>query len=201
MYKPSNTPKYVCHNCRNKIPVDDLERAFHAQLKHFMNTPLDVNELLQQSDEAIKQKEELLGVLEKEKMAVHAEMEKTYRLYIDDTITSEGFGRIYGPLEERLKQLEKEIPAVQGEIDFRKIQYHSSDEIITSGRNIADGWERYTFKEKHRIVENIIDRIEIGEGEVIIDLAFDPTFEESPFFSKRMASSARRGRDSNPRYA
>ena len=201
MYKPSNTPKYVCHECRNKIPVEDLERAFHAQLKHFMNTPVDFNEILRQADDSIREKEELLSVLEKEKESVQAEMDKTYRLYIDDKISPDGFGKIYGPLEERLKQLEREIPSLQGEIDFRKIQHHSSDEILSAGKSIAEGWERFTFEEKFRIVESVVDRIEIGEGEVLIDLAFDPTSEKNPFFSEQMAKSARRGRDSNPRYA
>ena len=66
-----------------------------------MNTPVDFNEILRQADDSIREKEELLAVLEKEKESVQAEMDKTYRLYIDDKISPDGFGKIYGPLEEK----------------------------------------------------------------------------------------------------
>jgi hypothetical protein len=33
MFVPSDSPKYVCIDCRHKILVDDLEAIFHSQLK------------------------------------------------------------------------------------------------------------------------------------------------------------------------
>lgn len=172
MYVPSNTPKYVCRDCRNKMPVVDLEGVFHEQLKAFVFSPEDVADVLHDADERIKEKEELLGSLETEKKRVKGEMDKIYRAYVNDRLPMDAFGREYKPLNERFTQLDEELPRLQGEIDFLKIQYLSSDEVLSEARDLYARWPKLSQKEKRCIVEEIVEEITIGEDEVEIELRY-----------------------------
>ncbi len=178
MYVPSNTPKYVCYECRTKIPVGDLEGVFHEQLKHFFFSPENITEYLHHADQVLKEKEDLLRSLDTEQTKVVQEMDRVYRLYLDDKITPDGFGERYGPLEVRRNQIRNEIPRVQGELDFLKIQYLSSDEIVEEARDLYSRWDGLLADEKRRIVETITERVTIAKDEVEIHLCYLPTLEK-----------------------
>jgi len=172
---PSNNPKYTCYKCRNKIGEEDLEEVFQHQLKNFFFSPKEISSYLKKADQVVKEKEELLRMLIVEEKRVKQEMDKTYRLYIDDEITSQGFGSIYKPLEKRLQQIGEQIPEVQGEIDFLKIQYLSKDEILNEAKDLYSRWNGLTVEERRKIVENITEKVIIGKDDVIINLCYIPT--------------------------
>ena len=178
MYVPSNMPKYVCYRCHTKIAVGDLEAVFHEQLKSFFLSPEDVARHLGQADEEIKAKDERLVSLEAEATKVRQEMDKTYRLYLSDQISPEGFGRTYRPLEERLKGMEEELPRLQGELDFLKVQYLGQDEILAETRDLYDRWPSLAAEEKRAIIEAIVNRIQVGKEVVEIDLSTFPGSSE-----------------------
>ncbi len=177
MYVPSNSPKYVCQKCRNKIGEKDLEEIFKEELKNYFLSPTEIENYLKQTDKAIKEKEELLSSLRRETRKVQQEMDKVYKLYIQEKISSDGFGTRYRPLEERLKQLEDKIPEVQAEIDFLKIQYLSSDQIFNQARDLYSQWDELTFEEKRKIVESVTEKIIIGKEDVTIHLCYLPSSE------------------------
>lgn len=175
MYVPSNTPKHVCTKCRNKIRTDDLEEIFHSQLKNFFLSPKEIEGYLGQADRIIKEKEELRDGAMKERQKVKAEMDKLYDLYQSDGMSKEGFVGRYRPLEERLAQINDQIPELQAEVDFLRIQYLSSDEILHEARDLYSRWTTLSQDEKTRIIQTITDQIVIGEGDVTIKLCYLPT--------------------------
>lgn len=178
MYVPSNSPKYICYSCRNKIPVSDLEGVFHEQLKSFFFSSSDITAYLEQADHTIKEKQELLESLATDAQKTQREMDKLYNLYLADEISREGFGSRYHPLEERQKQITDQMPHLQGEIDFLKVQYLSSDEIFTEAKDIYSRWPELEQTEKRKIIENILEKIVIGKDDVSISLCYLPSSAE-----------------------
>lgn len=174
MYVPSNTPKYVCYKCRNKIPVDDLEAVFHDQLKSFVFAPTEIERYLEAADQAIAEKAELLRVLEHEAERTEKERKHVLRLHLDGVTDQDAFVRDHRPLEERLKQLGEEIPQLQAQIDFLKIQRLSSDQILTEAKDLHGRWSELEREEKRQVIEQITNCITISDGEVEIDLCYLP---------------------------
>ena len=175
MYVPSNSPKYICYKCHNKIGTDDLETVFQEQLKAFVFSPEEIRNALKQTDTLIKEKEILLDNLIKVSKKLKEELDHMMRLYLDGEIPKEGFGTHYRPVDERRSQIEQQIPELQGELDFLKIQYLSQDEIVHEVRDLYSGWNNLERQDKRKIIETITDTIKIGSDEIHINLAYLPT--------------------------
>lgn len=181
MRKPSNTPKYVCPWCRNKIPEHDLELVFAEQLKGFFLDPAEIAAHLEANDRVLDEKRSLLASLEAERAGVEREMGQIYRAYIAGSIPSETFGALYVPLEERQGALLMEAPRLQGEIDALALAHSSTEIVVEDARTLYGHWSELAFEEKRLVVETIVERITVGERTVDIDLAFVPAaLPESP---------------------
>lgn len=175
MYVPSNSPKYTCYKCRNKIPVTDLEAIFHEQIKNFFFSDAEIATHLAKADVAIAEKTELVGVLEAERKKLMAETDKLYDLYQSGMIDKQGFGAKYRPLAERLRQLDEELPQAQASLDILKISHLSQAEIVTEARDLYSRWPDLPGEEKRQIVEAITERIVVGDNEVEINLFYAPS--------------------------
>ncbi len=178
MYVLSESGKYVCRKCRNKISGPDLEEVFREQLRSFLLSPDDVATAVGQADEEIKAKEERLRALEVEKAKVEAGLERVYRAYISDEISMQAYGRQYRPLEERLAAIEQELPRLQGEVDFLKIRFLARDEVLAESLDLFERWPALSLGEKRGIVEAIVEEVRVGKDEVEIDLSYIPASAE-----------------------
>ena len=178
MYVRSNSPKYVCRACQNKIPVVDLEAILQNELKGFFASPEVVTRHLQESRQNLSEKETLLAAHRREIQKVRDSMTETHRLFLEKQITSQGFGEFYMPAEKRLNQLVAELPKLEAEVDFLKVNNLSADEVVSEAQNLYANWPKLTTDRKRQIAESIIEKVVVGEGEIDITFACLPSSEE-----------------------
>jgi site-specific DNA recombinase len=193
MYVPSNSPKYVCRACRNKIAIADLDAIFIDEIKGFSLSPEAIANYLKSSSETASEKERLLAIQRQELQRVQKEIQRTYDLYQQEKLDTEGFSRFYDPLNERQKQIQAAIPTLEAEIDLMKVNSLSAEEVATQAGNLYEHWQTMQPEEKRELIEIIADKIVVGKEEITINLCYAPSCEE-------MAKRWRKGWDLNPRY-
>jgi site-specific DNA recombinase len=190
MYVKAKSPKYVCETCRNKIPIVDLEGIVHEELQDYFVQPERIAAHLAGANERLREKVALLQTHLGEIQRIRDEMTRTHRLYLDGSITSQGFGEFYKPAEERLNQLQVELPKLEAEIDHLKVSNLSAEEVVSEAERLYTRWPQIPVEEKRRIVESIIERITIGDGEIDITLSHMPSSIE--FTKSQQALCVRR---------
>ena len=174
MYVKSNSPKYVCIKCKNKIPIVDLEGVFAEQLKSFVFSDEEITKYLEEADGSTKMKQEQIAAMEKERASVSRDMDKLYDLYLKDGINSDAFRERNVPLEQRRTQIDETLPRLEAELDIFRINLQSKDVIISEARDLYGRWNKLSFEDKRRIIETILDRIIIAKDDIEILLHFVP---------------------------
>jgi site-specific DNA recombinase len=178
MYVKQGSPKYVCQKCLRKIPIVDLDAIILEDLQAYFAAPERIAEHLTAANENVQAKEALLKSQQDEIQKIRTDMTRTHQLYVDGHITAQGFGEFYKPAEERLNQLVAELPALQAELDFLKVNTLSAEEVVSEASELYSRWPTLPIERRRSIVESIIERITIGEKEIELKLSYMPSSEE-----------------------
>lgn len=178
MYVPSNSPKYVCTGCKNKIPIVDLEAVFIDELKNYLLSPDKVSAYLKGANATIGEKTQLLETLQGELQKVKEKADQTYQLYLQHGLTVEQFKELFQPLDARKKQIEADIPRVEAEADMLAVDSLSSEQIMAQARDLHSRWPKMNHDERRKMIEIIVKSIVIGNGEITLNLCYLPTFEQ-----------------------
>lgn len=178
MYVPTNSPKYVCGECRMKIPADDLEAIFVGQLEQFLVSPTEIDAYLGRAASTLEEKQALLESRKKEAEKVRRDSDRTYQLFLDRELDQKPFSRLFKPLEERQRQLEEELPKLQAEIDFLTVNSISADQIVSDANFLQETWPTLERDEKRKIVECITKRITVSKEEIDIELCYLPSSKD-----------------------
>jgi len=178
MYVSANSPKYFCRKCCNKIPIVDLENVIREELKAFFGQPQRISEHLRAADEELANKTALLQTHQREIQKIRDEIARMRQLYIEEHITAQGFGEFYKPAEQRLNQLTTELPKLEADVDFRHVNKISAEDVIHESNTLYGRWPSMPTEDKRKIIEALIEKIVIGNGEIDIIFSHLPSSEE-----------------------
>jgi site-specific DNA recombinase len=170
MYVFHPSPKYVCTGCRNKIPADDLEAVYRAQLTNFLVEPSEIAAHEAAAREAMSEREKLIASQQKELAKIARDSDDLFDLYSEGALAKADFSHRFKPLSERRAQIEDEVPRMQAEVDVLRINLVTRTEALGEARALSERWTDLPFQEKRQIIEAITDRIVIGKEEVEITL-------------------------------
>jgi len=164
--------------CCNKIPIVDLENIVRQELKAFFGQPKRIAQHLQEADRNLAEKSALLDTHKREIQKVREEMHQTHQLYLHKQISGDGFRDLYAPAEQRLNQLVTELPKLEAEVDFLKVNKLSADDVLHEANTLYERWPKLPVPDKRKIVEALIEKIVICNGEIDITFSHLPSSEE-----------------------
>jgi site-specific DNA recombinase len=175
MYVAAGSPKYFYRKCCNKIAIVDLEAIIRDEMKMFFGQSERIATHLEAADHNLTEKSALLKTHQQEIQKVREQMNQTHQLYLNKQISGDGFRDLYTPAEKRLKQLNAELPKLEAEVDFLKVNKLSATDVLHEAASLHDRWPAMEVSEKRKIVEAIIEKVVIGNGEIDITYSHIPT--------------------------
>ncbi len=172
-YPGMKVPRYVCRECRFKLNEDVLEDHFQKALKTMILRPEELTAVKDYEADR-EEKEERLGLLKREIKTVDGKIDTLLDLVGDQTIDRATFTERFMPLKERKEQILDEIPRLQAEIDFAKANSTAKDYLLERATNFASMWPVLNDDEKRRLVQDLVDQIEIGDDSLHFVLSYNP---------------------------
>lgn len=181
MYVYSAGNHYKCSSCRKtKIEIADVDEIYYGELKNFLLSDDNFDKFLSKSKETIAEKENRLQTLLKDKKKVQADMDLKMDLYMAGQIPKDRFSEYYTPLDTQLRQIEKTIPEIEGEIDMLKIEHLNGDTIKQEAKDLYEKWASMPQEEKRQTVEKVTNRITIAGDEITFRFKYHPAYFQNP---------------------
>lgn len=174
MYVYHSAPVFTCKSCKIKIATEDIDEIYHNQLKSFLLPEINGSSYLHESNLILQEKESLLATSKSRHAKLKKEMEELLSMRLSGELSREIFPVHYKPLEEQYQQLAEQLPVLEGEVDFLRIQSLSSNEIANEATDLYNSWKEIEFEEKRSIIETITERITVGKQDITISLAYMP---------------------------
>ncbi|XHR94237.1 recombinase family protein [Mucilaginibacter sp. UC70_90] len=173
MYIFSTAKKFTCKACKNSIGEAVMNDIYQHHLKQYLSG-ISPKMFMDELEAELMLKEDLLSSTVKKRTQLRKKMDDLVNLRLNGELTKDHLADLYKPFESQVNQLDKSIPELQAEIDFKRIQLNSSDYVLTEAKVLYKEWADMEFRQKRAIAETVTEYITIGEDTINIALAYLP---------------------------
>lgn len=174
MYVYHSSKTYACAKCKIRISVADIDDIYMAYLKEYLDS-INIGDYLTQADTQLQECKALLEVSLTERNKIAKRMNEIINLKLDGGLSKERYMEQYSPLEQRLQQLDAQLPKLEAEIDVRTMQALSGDVVIGEAKSLLSEWDEMPFEQKRAIIETITVGIAVDTQDINITLAYAPS--------------------------
>lgn len=176
MYMRTESPRYVCQECNNKIMPDDIEQVYKEEIKAFVFSDEEIKKQLNKDFSEIKQKEQEIKQLNQKLDEVQKKIDNILDLYQSGEIKKESFKSYHDPLELQREQISDRMNEVQIEIDRLNNSGMSLDFFVQDMRNLSSFWDMMSVEEKKRTIRMATESIIVSntEPDITINMKYQP---------------------------
>lgn len=174
MYVPSQSKKYVCKDCKNRIPMDTLEACFVAEIAAAGISSADVDRRRQQADAKI---EELASLIEAHTQAiqkVERDIDTLLELYQKGVLDEDGFKARYEAKNARKQELDEELPRLRVRQESIRQSVLNSENALKETTDILGQWSELSKENKRLLIEAVLVRVDISEDEIEFTFLHEP---------------------------
>ncbi len=159
MYLLSNSPKYTCKSCRNKIHKDDLEMVFHEQLRNVLFDENFTSDLIADNHKERESKTTLLRKQTKQAKELKEQLNQLLELQRLGELPAKGFKDHYTPVFTQLEQVQVHMSELEEELVTLSDQVEHTEVSVIEAQDIHLQWEFLSEEDKKAIIEIIVEKV------------------------------------------
>jgi site-specific DNA recombinase len=156
MIVPSQSRKYVCRSCKNRIPMDVLEECFLTEINAAGITGDDVEARKRLAEAKVEELSGLIATHQDTMRKVDRDIDTLLDLYQKGAIDEAGFRGRYDPHGERKRELEEELPRLMARLEAIRQSVWNSEEAFRETKDILTRWNELTRDNKRLIIEAVL---------------------------------------------
>lgn len=180
MNAATSSPKYVCAQCGNRIPMSDLKTAFLDEVTSFLQARRQTAAEVITSDPDLAAQRQLLQRTQDTARKIEDEIAKAERLYMENRISVERFEKLHHPLEDQRRAIQAEL----GRIKTKLARVESKQTTQTPNppfdpTALRERWPQLPAKMRRQIVVSFLDRIVVAADELEFSYRFRDSSERA----------------------